>query len=370
MLSLQTLGDPLKSPTPPTPVDVIPPVNADPNIEPTKIDDVQPTPVVQEPIVDTPSVVDDITLSVDGDLVDASGAILHKKGTFAIDNDTVTINDRSMTAAVADKFNAMGFNIPVPEDDSEDSLLGIAQTMAMQLYEQSNTQRYTNNPLLFEIEQHLATYGSLEGFNSFKDWTKVNVPKEDENGRIAVIRQHMLELGQESDIVELSLQAIKDRNEVDKYYDTSLGKLKAKQTEKINITLQQQKQQQAAIEAANEKHWNEVKAVINRGKLGELSIPETDRNNFYRFISEDAGGGKTQAMTKYESLPKDQQLMLDYFIFSDFNIDKLVKLQVQQKQVDAIKARAASKTFTIKGTQVDKAQNKANNLSLSTLKNS
>lgn len=73
-----------------------------------------------------------------------------------------------------------------------------------------------------------------------------------------------------------------------------------------------------------EKQIKEVRDTVQTGKFGGLLLSKSEISNFNDFVLKvDSKTQTTQAAQKYSNLTIEQQLLLDYIVFNDFDFNKI-----------------------------------------------
>lgn len=294
----------------------------------------------------------ELVLNKEGDLVDKEGKVVHKKDTFKYDPKTgeVTLPEEAWVPSLKEAFKSKGFSFTGKDgkelefEDSEQGAIDLVTAMANEVLVKEQNKFFNQHPDLLALANHIRVGGDPAEFYTAKaakvDYTKVNIAEDNKLGRENVIREYLTKVARnDADTTDMIVKAILDSGELDKRYTDYLGKLRTWQTETEAAQAKALQDQLAADAKANQDYWEKIQSITNSGKLNSLVIPEADRAAFFDFLSKDVGDGRTAAAKAYAELPPEQQLELDFFLYKGLKLDDLVKLRVQEQQVDRIKAR-------------------------------
>lgn len=294
-----------------------------------------------------------LSVDEDGNLVNAEGEIVHEKGTFTVDEKTgeVSFNEDPFVETLAKNFREEGYKLldetgkPLTFEDSEEGTRKLVEAIATEAYNATWNKLYDQYPVVEKMMAHLQAGRDPQDFfrlySEKVDYSKINVPEENTEGRKAVIAEYLsVVANNDKDTIDILLKTFEDSGEIDAKYNDYLAKLKDYQKKTDEIESARIAQEAADLAKSQQQYWSQVKEAITKGKLDNIVIPETDRNLFYDYVARRTEKGTTKAAEDYQALPLEKQLQLDYLLFKGFDLDKLVKARVNQEKVDAFKARS------------------------------
>ena len=259
-----------------------------------------------------------------GDLVNEKGEVIAKVGEFEVGEDgTVEMREVPVINQLLTKAKELGyqFDEKAAFEDSADGLFDFAGQLAEQLYTQQTVQMFEQQPELLGLYQHLEAGGLAEDYYKSRandvDYAKLEVPSEQKAKRIEVIRQYLTNVANNDvEVAEEMLKFIEDGGKVNDMYDKSIAGLRKHQedtkAERARATADALKEQ----EVKDATHWREVQATIKKGELGNLQIPEADKDSFFKALAVRDKEGVTTIQRVVNEMPLEQRLQFQYLMYA------------------------------------------------------
>jgi hypothetical protein len=309
-----------------------------------------------DPNVDNAEGGENYSVDANGNLL-KDGVLFKEKGKFTINEDNTIELDQSdaIINEIVEKVKLEGYNLvddngqPLSFEDTPDGFVSLANAIAAETYKNELQTFFNNFPVVADIVKHISNGGDvtnfLSSYSNLKDYSKLEIKPEDTIGKKEVIKDYLTKVAKNpSDMVDYIMKAIEASGDVDARFETSLNGLKEWQLkEEQNKQLELQRQKDENDRKVRE-HWEGVNTIIKKGTLGEFTLPEKDKDAFYKFIAHRADNdGNTAATIKYRSLSQEQKLMFDYLIYKDFNLEDVVKLKVAHAQAQTLKDKKVKK---------------------------
>ena len=118
----------------------------------------------------------------------------------------------------------------------------------------------------------------------------------------------------------------------------SSGPLKQKES------LVQEHQEQARETAKQtQETWGQIGSIINKGRLRDFTIPESDKKRFYSWMATPVdNNGRSQRLIDREKLDQESILAMEYLMYKGLDISKLVSAKVNTKQAASLKSKLKS----------------------------
>lgn len=137
---------------------------------------------------------------------------------------------------------------------------------------------------------------------------------------------------------ERTLNLYKDSNSLKEFGKLAYDNLVKNDTEfekkREEFLETRNKQEQEATKA----HWTNVEQVIKKGTLNNITIPESERPEFFKYIAlavdED---GNSQA--DLDETTVEQSLQLAYLKYKKFDLSKLIQAQVKKERVISLRSK-------------------------------
>lgn len=283
-----------------------------------------------------------------GDLVNDKDEVVRKKGTFDYDEKTGQVSyTESSTQQLLSYYRDNGILFKdengneMEFDDSIDSLNKINDIVVEHKSRKVIGDFLSQSPVIKEYILHKQAGGDDNSFFTRKtqviNYENVAYPESDVANRKNVIKDLLTKVyGNPQDIANEMIDAYEVGGKLNDKYTEALGKLKDWQ--KANET-KANEDNQKLIDARNQEtrnYWAKVNTAVKSGNLGLITIPENERDNFYNFLSTPVKDNKSLVEIKSEELDINKQLILDYLIYKDFNIDSLIKVKALSMQAEKL----------------------------------
>lgn len=283
-----------------------------------------------------------------GDLVNDKGEVVRKKGTFDYNEKTGQVSyTESSTQQLLSYYRDNGIAFKdetgndIEFDDSVESLNKINDIVVEHKSKKVIGDFLTQSPVIKEYILHKNAGGDDNSFFTRKtqviNYENVAYPESDVANRKNVIKDLLTKVyGNPQDIANDMIDAYEAGGKLNDKYTEALGKLKDWQ--KANET-KANEDNQKLIDSRNQEireYWTKVNTTIKGGNLGLISIPENERDGFYNFLSTPVKGNESLADIKTKELDINKQLILDYLVYKDFNIDSLIKVKALSMKAEQL----------------------------------
>ncbi len=315
----------------------------------------------------------ELYVSEKGDLVNDKGEVVKKKGTFDYDEKTGQVSyTESSTQQLLSYYRENGIAFKdetgndIEFDDSVESLNKINDIVVEQKSKKVINDFLAQSPVIKEYILHKSAGGDDNSFFTRKtqviNYENIAYPESDVANRRNVIKDLLTKVyGNPQDIANDMIDAYEAGGKLNDKYTEALNKLKDWQ--KANET-KANEDNQKLIDARNQQvqdYWNKVNTAVKGGNLGLISIPENERDGFYNFLSTPVNGNESLADVKIKELDINKQLILDYLVYKDFNIDSLIKVKALSLQAEKLGKKVVV-IPNIANQKVPKANQGINNL--------
>lgn len=306
----------------------------------------------------------------EGNVVNENGEVIHKKGEFEVQKnedgtiDIVLPEDSDIDIIRQNLNTNYGIELKDEQGESkqyENTHEGTAQMIkdaANLLAAQQEEQVFKQYPQAKNFLNHLMAGGNPADFFSLsQSYRNFEMPAESDDNKqhLSTVYKDLItanmRIAKGYDSLSKEGKALVDKEASD-YFDfkvsqgkereaattaqKALAAYEAQQEQKLNdrnaAILKQQKEQEAA-------YWNNVKSIIDSGKIGNLNIPENDRESFWKYVHEPVTtDGLTQEILD-ASDPKNNEMNMQLALlrYLKFDIDKLVKMRVAEERVKELR---------------------------------
>tara|TARA_R110000751_G_scaffold119884_3_gene220491 strand:- start:146 stop:1420 length:1275 start_codon:yes stop_codon:yes gene_type:complete len=336
---------------------------------------------------DTDESSESIQLNVDdeGNLINATGDVLYKKGEFEVvqnedgtqevevgaEEDTAVLRNLIKDNYGIDLSDRDG-NAITYENNQEGLVKMIADASEHRAY-QMEQQTFAAYPEAKALLNHLAAgYDSSSFFNVPSNYSNIFIPEEtNENKQNLKPLYRDLILGEYKERYDYNNLTVNQQHEVDKqanaWYvyqeqagmdrDSAITAQKLLATKEQQAQTQRDQRNQQVIQQREQEeqvYWDGVKsAVVDNGQLGNLKIPVDVRENFYDYISRGVNEhGHTQeyidaSQTTEDNVTLNMQLALLRYL--KFDVNKLIKMEVANDKVRDLKLLNNKRRIKVSG---------------------
>ena len=197
------------------------------------------------------------------------------------------------------------------------------------------------NDELKQIYFHLANGGTIDNFvNETFDYTSVDVATLTREQKLNYIKTAFDKQGLKNmgSTIKL-LEGASDEALVESTSDAllTLAKLTEEtktQAEQTYLANKQRQEEEAA------SYWSGLKSIIDTGKVGEISIPNDEKDKFYNYIAvvKDSSG-RSQEQIDMDNEDPNFGLMVSYLRYKNLKLDDLIKIRARSNRVHSAKER-------------------------------
>lgn len=150
-----------------------------------------------------------------------------------------------------------------------------------------------------------------------------------------IVKAYLLELGESSEEADETIQAYEDAGNLESKSKKALIKLQTTQAAQREAAMKEQKEQAKIQRQKAEEYLEELKDNINsKEELAGFKLTNRTKTDLYNYITKVDKAGKTQLMKDAES--PENQLLMAFFHFNNFNFEKLEKKTKTKAQLDLI----------------------------------
>lgn len=275
------------------------------------------------------------TLDAKGNEIDAEGNIVKTAYELATENTVVNKLAKETGYELLDEEGN-----PKIYTDNEEGFKELTNDISAERFKDFKEEFFNQNPVLSEVAKHLLSGNTLDTFQQATDYSAIDVTKISDAEKESYIRRSFEVKGMDAKQIETMVQLIKDSNSLTDQAAIAVPALDTYEKERVSNRDAEYQQtiekQQQEIEA----YWNKANNIITEGKLANITIPDSDREAFYDYIStaiDDKGNSKEATDRSKETL--EQQLQYSYLRFKGFDLSKLVKQEVSKEKSLSLKER-------------------------------
>lgn len=278
---------------------------------------------------------EELTLDPKGNQIDSEGNIVKTKVELAVEN---TVSNKLHADSDYEFLDEEG-NTKIYSDDDA-GINDYANDVAGQLNEDWKSAFFNQTPELAEVSKHLLSGGTMDTYNSAVDYSKLDIATMNKDDKLKHIRRSFEVTGLGEDRINGLLQLFSDSNTIDAEVAKAIPALIANEASVATARNEAYDATMAQKRTDNINYWGTVNETVSTGKLADITIPETDKQGFFDYLSADADGkGNSQEMLDSGKETLEQQLQVKYLRFKGFDLSKLVDSKVRTEKVVSLRER-------------------------------
>lgn len=231
---------------------------------------------------------------------------------------------------------------PKKYEDTTQGIADLIKDIAEVQHKKSQQEFLQSNPELVAYYNHLKAGGNRESFFNYrpKDYTTIDLTTLDVEQKANVIYEDYISKGLTPARAKALVEMHKTANEIDAVSDESLKSLvkSQKDKEEADKKAAEEADKRAAEEVS--KYWNKVNSTVKAGKIGNILIPEADKEDFLNYISAPVDSqGNTKHNIDAAKEDVDFHLQLAYWRYKGYDFNKMVKNLVNTEKVITLRER-------------------------------
>lgn len=301
----------------------------------------------------------DYTLDAEGNAV-KDGQVFKTKaeldtlGNADNSNETSFIEEYAKLTGVT-PLNAEGQ--PIVYEDTEEGLIAYNKDVVAIQIQKGIEELYNADKDVKALFEHKRRGGSTEDFikkvNS--SWSRIQFDGNNEDLLKNAVIAEALSKGMSKERAELTANMYKDTNKLKEFGKEAFDNLVKDEKFIEQQEIQSRKAFELQEEENNTKHWNNVKEIVTKGKLNNIVIPESDRDNFFKYMALPVDKDRN-SQSALDVLTEEQLLQLEYLKFKKFDLSKLITAAVKNEKVKGLRARLTTEKGAGGGEGIDKGQ--------------
>lgn len=241
----------------------------------------------------------------------------------------------------------LGYDVEGEFEDDYDGIAGLTKAMAEKIAEEQFQSVFQSFPDIQEYLNYRVSGGDPDKF--FKvaakeiDFGKLQLSKEDKGMQRKVVENFMQMQGFEPEEISETIQDYEDAGILLKNSERAVKKLAAHQVKQKETLVQQQQKEAQETAKQTQETWGQIGTIINKGRLRDFTIPESDKKRFYSWMATPVdNNGRSQRLIDREKLDQESILAMEYLMYKGLDISKLVSAKVNTKQAASLKAKLKS----------------------------
>lgn len=243
----------------------------------------------------------------------------------------------------------LGYEIEGEFSEDYDGVVSFTQTVANEIAREQLDSVFSQFP---DVEQYLNyRYNGGDPKQYFQaaapqlDFSAIEIDENDVNTQRTVVQEFLLRTGYTGEEANEAIQDYIDAGILERQAKRSLGKLKNIQAQEQQQLIRRQQQQAQQHRQQIEQQWNAIQQTIDSGTVRGFEIPTADRKKFYSWMSDAVDNqGRTQRIIDREKLDMETQVAMEYLLWKNFDLNKLVTSVKNTQQAQNLKQKLQQNT--------------------------
>ena len=228
--------------------------------------------------------------------------------------------------------------------DTNEGLLEFINDLAANKAQAAEKELFTTFPKAEAYIRHIAAGGTDESFFNHvrDDYSKVTIDDNNVEQQKQILRNYYIKKGFTPEKADKTVKYHEQANELlpeakDALADMKQTQAKADAAKKAADDAAIAKKEQEAND-----YWKGVEEIVTKGTVQGIIIPEADRKNFLKYVSEAVTNDRmSQAALDASKESVETKLYLDLLRFKKYNIADLVKAAVATEKVRSLRSKVA-----------------------------
>jgi hypothetical protein len=309
---------------------------------------------------------DTLTVDADGNQVDEDGNIV--KTRLEIARETTAINRIHENSGY--EFLDDNGNVKVYED-TDDGVMEFSTDFAENRFNDWRQAFFNQNPVLAEVAKHLLSGHDISTFHKPVDYSQIDTTKLSDAEKEMYVRRSLELSGMNNGRINGLVELFKSSQTMDREVLNALDHLEAYEAQAVQQRDADYQAMEEQREADMEKYWDGVEETVTKGNLGDIKIPENEKQAFFDYLAtpiDDAGN--TRELVDRENEDLERTLTFAYLRFKGYDLNALVKNKVTLAKAQSLRERLRKSSKLKQGSNnpsKNKGQLTANDVTIDNL---
>jgi len=245
----------------------------------------------------------------------------------------------------------LGYEIDGEFGEDYDGIIGLTKAAATKMAEEQFESVFSAFPDIQEYLNYRISGGDPEKY--FKvaakeiDFNTLKIDEKDVGMQKKIVETFLGHQGYTPEEIADTVQDYEDAKLLYKNASRAVQKLAVTQEQNKKQLLEQQQRDAQTAAQQTQQTWNEISGIINKGKLRDFTIPESDKKKFYNWMAAPVDAqGRSQRLIDREKMDQESILAMEFLIYKGLDISKLVNTKATTRQAVNLKAKLKSNTQT------------------------
>lgn len=245
----------------------------------------------------------------------------------------------------------LGIEVEGEFEDSEEGLANYVKAASTKMAQIGLAEAFQQFPDVHEFYEFRKNGGDPSKYfelnKAFTDYENIEINSDDVGTQRQVVKTLLKKQGFDDNAIGEILTEYSENNILEKMAQKALGVLKEASKKEKDIMLENQRKQKEAEQEEAKKLWNQVGDIIKAGKIKSIIIPETEKKGFYEWMAKPIDNkGTTKRMQDKASMDIETSLLLEYLIYKNADLSKLVVNRQKTQQARSLSSRFKQKSVS------------------------
>lgn len=218
----------------------------------------------------------------------------------------------------------LGYEVEGTFENSVEGVTEYARKAIPKAAEQMVQQLFEEYPEAQQLINHLSQGNSLETFleeQKVPDHLIQELTEDNVDMQKAIMVDQFTSTGMSKEDAEVLVQNLEDNGKLFPTAQNVHNKMQAAYKDQIEAKKQEEIEAQKQRAEQAKEHWSKIKGIVDKGDLGGIRIPQSKQGSFWDYLAKPVNGqNQTARDLRHKELTLEQQMMLEYIVFSDFKV--------------------------------------------------
>jgi hypothetical protein len=243
----------------------------------------------------------------------------------------------------------LGYELDGEFDESIDGLLDFTKATAEKMAQEQMQNVFGAFPDVQEYLNYRANGGDPKQYFQTaapeRDFSAMEVSEGDVVTQKQIVGAYLEGQGFDQAEIKETLEDYEDAGILERHAKKALTRLQTKQAQEKKSLIERQQQQAQAQAQENERMWQEISGIVQKGSLKGLTVPERDKKRFFDWMASPIDKqGNSQRGIDRANLDQETLLALEYIVYKGFDLSKLIANNNTTQQARSLRSKLSKGT--------------------------
>lgn len=243
----------------------------------------------------------------------------------------------------------LGYELDGEFDESIDGLLDFTKATAEKMAQEQMQNVFGAFPDVQEYLNYRANGGDPKQYFQTaapeRDFSAMEVSEGDVVTQKQIVGAYLEGQGFDQAEIKETLEDYEDAGILERHAKKALTRLQTKQAQEKKSLIERQQQQAQTQAQENERMWQEISGIVQKGSLKGLTVPERDKKRFFDWMASPIDQqGNSQRGIDRANLDQETLLALEYIVYKGFDLSKLIANNNTTQQARSLRSKLSKGT--------------------------